>query len=63
VCGGAVVLVSGPHGSRVNVELKNEVHVWGYDVVCVKFPIVSILVVSCFFLSIYDIFVILNFHG
>jgi hypothetical protein len=36
----------------------------GYDVVCVKFPIVSILVISCFFLlSIYDIFAILNFHG
>jgi hypothetical protein len=35
----------------------------GYDVVCVKFLIVSILVVSFFLLSIYDIFAILNFHG
>jgi hypothetical protein len=33
-----------------------------YDIVCAKFPIVSILIVSCFLLSIYDIFAILNFH-
>jgi hypothetical protein len=31
----------------------------GYDIVCVKFPIVSILVVL---FSIYVIFAILNFH-